>query len=324
MATTIKGLLIPGGRFIMGDLMKKGDKDAKGAPIPVEKQRYFFGVAVPKGSPGLNELWGQLYNLAATDYANVPLVMMQISKGLREPSDFSWKIEDGDWPVYDKATGQVKPQSELTKGCMIFKFGTQFEIGACNVEGRDISRADIKRGDYVDVLFDSTINGNNDHTAGIYLNPKAIRLLGYGEAITAGLPASAAFAGKAAHVPVGASQMPTAGGIGMPPVPGAAPPMGMPGVSAAALPPMGAPPAPPPPPAPPAQFPPAGWTAHPSAPGFYYAGQEVLSEADLRARFTAPAPAPMGHVPAGMPGLPAPQPTAFPGSYPGILNPGGV
>ena len=43
-------------------------------------------------------------------------------------------------------------------------------------------------------------------------------------------------------------------------------------------------------------FPPAGWTAHPSAPGFYYAGQEVLSEADLRARFappTAPAAPPM-------------------------------
>ena len=46
--------------------------------------------------------------------------------------------------------------------------------------------------------------------------------------------------------------------------------------------------APPPPPAaaaaPPAPFPPAGWTAHPTAPGYFYRGQEVLSEADLRAR----------------------------------------
>lgn len=48
-----------------------------------------------------------------------------------------------------------------------------------------------------------------------------------------------------------------------------------------------------PPPPPPVQstFPPAGWNLHPSAPGYYYAGQEVLSEADLRARY-APAPPP--------------------------------
>jgi len=34
----------------------------------------------------------------------------------------------------------------------------------------------------------------------------------------------------------------------------------------------------------PATFPPEGWTAHPDAPGYYYQGQEVISEADLRAR----------------------------------------
>jgi len=36
---------------------------------------------------------------------------------------------------------------------------------------------------------------------------------------------------------------------------------------------------------------PEGWTPHPSAPGYYYSGNEVLSEADLRAKFAAP-PAP--------------------------------
>lgn len=43
------------------------------------------------------------------------------------------------------------------------------------------------------------------------------------------------------------------------------------------------PPVAPPPVAP--QFPPEGWAAHPSAPGYFYCGQEVLSEADLRAKF---------------------------------------
>lgn len=37
------------------------------------------------------------------------------------------------------------------------------------------------------------------------------------------------------------------------------------------------------PPPPPAVFPPAGWTAHPAAPGYYYKGQDVLTEAQLRA-----------------------------------------
>lgn len=34
-------------------------------------------------------------------------------------------------------------------------------------------------------------------------------------------------------------------------------------------------------------FPPEGWTKHPSAEGFYYKGSEVLSEADLRAKTEA-------------------------------------
>lgn len=55
-------------------------------------------------------------------------------------------------------------------------------------------------------------------------------------------------------------------------------------------PPPAAPPAAPPVAPPAAVFPPPGWTAHPSAPGFYYAGQEVLSEADLRAKFAPAAP----------------------------------
>lgn len=48
-----------------------------------------------------------------------------------------------------------------------------------------------------------------------------------------------------------------------------------------APPPVVAPPAPPPPSRP---FPPVGWTAHPNAPGYYYQGQEVLTEAQLRAK----------------------------------------
>lgn len=47
-------------------------------------------------------------------------------------------------------------------------------------------------------------------------------------------------------------------------------------------------PAAPLPPAPVAVFPPAGWLPHPSAPGFFYQGQEVLDETTLRARSASP------------------------------------
>lgn len=42
---------------------------------------------------------------------------------------------------------------------------------------------------------------------------------------------------------------------------------------------------------------PYGWTEHPQAPGQYYQGQEVLTEADLRARFEPQAAAPVVNTP---------------------------
>jgi hypothetical protein len=45
------------------------------------------------------------------------------------------------------------------------------------------------------------------------------------------------------------------------------------------------------------QWPPEGWTAHPSAPGYYYKGQEVLNEEQLKAKFSAPPPPPVPPVP---------------------------
>ena len=76
-----------------------------------------------------------------------------------------------------------------------------------------------------------------------------------------------------------------------PPVPGG------PGAPVFTPPPAAAPAFVPPPVAPPAPvaaaFPPEGWIVHPSAPGYFYMGQEVLDEAALRARYAAPAAAPV-------------------------------
>lgn len=211
MATKLDGLFTPGGRLVMGSLTEKGDKDYDGKPVPDEKQRYFFGVAVPKSAPGVMEIINAIWTMAATDYAQVPLVMNQINQGMGA-RDFAWKIQDGDVPQYDTKTGQPKATPDYIKGCFIFKFSTMFEIGACDANGVEINRADIKNGDYVDVMFNSAVNGKVDSTAGIYLNPVAIRRLGFGEPIATGVKASTAFAGRAVAMPAGATVMPTAAG----------------------------------------------------------------------------------------------------------------
>lgn len=207
----LTNLFTPGGRFVSGDLDRKQDKDYENKPIPPEEQQYYFAVAVPKNQPGADELLGQLRGLAMQAYGQAPQLLAQVNMGLAA-TGFSWKIEDGDVAKIDQSTGQPKKIPEYIAGCYIFKFRTKYEFGACDVNGTHINRADIKRGDYVDVMFTAAPNGRYDGNAGIILYPNAIRRLGYGEAISGTVDASTAFSGHAANVPPGATAAPTAGG----------------------------------------------------------------------------------------------------------------
>lgn len=116
--------------------------------------------------------------------------------------------------------------------------------------------------------------------------------------------------GLTSGTPVATSSNPFASPVATgAPVPAAAPTFGPPVAVATA------PPAPvavsAPPPAPIA-FPPADWTPHPDAPGYFYKGQEVLSEADLRKKLvpvpaaTSAPPAPGAPVAFGAPAAAAP------------------
>lgn len=58
------------------------------------------------------------------------------------------------------------------------------------------------------------------------------------------------------------------------------------------------------PPAAPA-FPPEGWTPHPDSPGWFYKGQEVLSEQQLREKFAAPSAPAVPVAPPATPTAPA-------------------
>ena len=187
-----------------------------------------------------------------------------------------------------------------------------YDFGACNRQGVDINRADMKRGDYVDVKFNTQPNGKVDDTAGIYLNPVAIRLLGYGDPISSGVPASAAFSGHSAGaLPPGASEVPTAGGA-VPPAQGQPPAAtGMPGATAA-------PPAPGNPPmaqSAPAQMPAAG-AATGAAPAGAPDGTAYPTSAHPNILQQQGGQAAQG----GMPGAtaPAPAPAAAGGGMPGI------
>lgn len=130
--------------------------------------------------------------------------------------------------------------------------------------------------------------------------------------VTGAPPANPAFTPP----PVGAAPPAAAQPWGQPPA-GVAPAPAAPPAPAPAAPPAppAAPAAPPPPPA----FPPAGWTAHPSAPGYFYQGQEVVSEADLRARMMPAAPP---AAPAAPPAPTAAQPWAGGPPNPGATGPG--
>lgn len=63
---------------------------------------------------------------------------------------------------------------------------------------------------------------------------------------------------------------------------------------------------------------PEGWTVHPQSAGYYYKGQEVLTEAQLKERYAAPAPvaAPAAPVAPAMPAAANPQAAVPPWAVP--------
>lgn len=111
----------------------------------------------------------------------------------------------------------------------------------------------------------------------------------------------------------GAGAQPMAAPVGGPPVAQLATPPPMP------MPPAPLPPPPQPPPPPAAAFPPEGWQQHPQSATHYYKGQDVKTEAELRAMFATPTPAAVPPPPMPAPSFAAPPayaPPQMPGAPP--------
>lgn len=332
------------GRVVWGHPGKPQDKTDQhtkqkilkdGQPIKV----WSFGVAYAK-QEFLTHIWPQFAAEAQTGFP----------QGV--PNGFSWKYKDGDTEV--DRQGKPYRDREGYAGCYIVSYSTEafappiYKFNPQTGGYDQLTPDQMKTGDYVAVNHNLKVNVETDRTrsSSLYVNPAAIELVGYGKEIisAAAVDPRAAFGGTARALPPGASAAPvlSSGGVGMPgtapqapqmpgmPAPMAQPPMQQPGMMP---PPMPGHPAPvpvtsgyPAPPAPmpvappaPVMFPPAGWTAHPQSPGYFYMGSEVLSEADLRARIVPP-PAPDF---VQMPGYPAPAPAAppMPGQMPGMMPP---
>lgn len=224
----------PPGRLISGSTTELQKTDHQNRPKPQDKWNYFIGVAIRKDDPASTPFIMGLVNMVwASEYARNPNIL-NAAKAVMDRGfpagnvGFAWKITDGDAPG---PNGQVY---EHSRGCWVLKFSSMFALKCCNNQNAEISPEQVKRGYYVDISGTANINGNTDGTAGIYLNPSWVRLLGYGPEITGGPTAEQAFGAAPASLPQGASATPVAGpnagapGGGMP---GTGPTPGFPGAA---------------------------------------------------------------------------------------------
>jgi hypothetical protein len=276
-----KTINLPVGQVVGGDLYKGSDKDAEGKPLLVKsgpntgqpRLDFYFAVAIPKGAEQhwASTPWGA--DIWATGHAAFPNVASS--------PKFAWKITDGDSAI-PNSKGKKPCERTGYPGCWVVALSSGFAPKVAVIPPGavdpvwDARPGLVNPGDYVEAVI--TVRGNDSaQQPGVFLNHSAVCLRGYGQRINTGMDLASAGFGAAA-LPAGASAVPLAGGL-PPGVPTA------PGVPAV-------PGAPPTPAAPAAVFPPAGWTLHPTAPGHYYQGQVVKTEAELRAMFPAAPVAP--------------------------------
>ena len=201
----------PVGRLISGDPWTKQNTDANNRPIPEDKQSFWFAVAIEKNAPGMSEMLGSMFKAAQAGYGQAPQIMAQINMGLAATA-FSWKIADGDEMRANATTGEQELRWKHGQGCWVVKFSTTLPIASAKFMGGVPTYCDpseIKRGYYVTVPFSTSANGNMDHTAGVYLNPQTVCLVGFGAEIVGGPTLEQQLgAGPGAYMPAGMTHTP--------------------------------------------------------------------------------------------------------------------
>ncbi len=203
--------------YVLGNLFKGQPKVDQNTKQPVKNQageqvmEYGFGLAVPKAS--ITEVWNAMHSEALSIYP----------QGL--PPNFAMKYKDGDGPDHN---GVPFSKREGYAGCLVLNLSTRLPIKFFRFEnGANILiNEGIKCGDYVNVQVSIKAHpAQGTWKAGLYMNPNAVQLVGYGTEIVNTPSGDTIFGAAPPPMPVGATAMPTAPQPGQMLVPPTAPAM---------------------------------------------------------------------------------------------------
>lgn len=210
---TIENLKLPAGRIVGGNptafeqaidyYTKQPKLDKNGQPL----KEHRIDLAINKAEfmqyvwPYISQEVGKVY----PQYANVNPEQLDANR-------FAWKIVNGDSSACPQGSNVPYNTRDGYAGCYIIKIRTnafapniyKFENGAY----RKIESEEIKTGDYVVANVNVTVHKEKD--GGIYWNPNAYELVGYGQAIkgSGGPDPMKLFGGQPSALPAGASATP--------------------------------------------------------------------------------------------------------------------
>lgn len=230
---------LPPGRIIWGSVFKPRTTNKKGEQIIIKSgankgqpgAQWSFGLALSKTSPAVNPTGAQNWWETPWGQRIMGVGQRGFLNGSWQRPDFAWKITDGDSAI-PNTVGKAPNASEYNRGHWIIAFTTytgappQFMKDQSGAFKQILDEAAyIKTGYYAEVNVG--IKPNTGESAGLYLTPRMVALVGYGTEIIMGPDVNEAGFGQQA-MPAGAMATPV-GGMAQPGgMPGAA--MGMGGM----------------------------------------------------------------------------------------------
>lgn len=201
-------VLFPVGRMIGGNLYKMFQrKNDDGTPkfqqdgvTPVMQASFGVAFAKDPAFPHWSQTsWGQkVMSVGAAGYPD----------HYQHP-DFAWKVTDGDAKNGKKPGSKAPCTLAGYPGHWVIWFSQSWQPKLCNADGTQVLTQEdaIVPGYFVQVLAD-VIDNKPSKSAGVYMNPKAVALSGYGEKIVGAGEVDTTKAGFGGALPAGASAVP--------------------------------------------------------------------------------------------------------------------
>ncbi|MBO7735307.1 MAG: hypothetical protein J6S67_22265 [Methanobrevibacter sp.] len=226
---TLEAFKLPAGRIVGGhptkfeqaiDYYTKQPKmDKNGQPL----KEHRIDLAIPKA-----EFMQQVWPYILQEVIKVYPQLAQTNPEQLDMARFAWKIINGDSPACPQGSNVPYNTRDGYAGCYIIKIRTsafapniyKFENGAY----RKIDENEIKVGDFIVANVNVTVHTEKD--GGIYWNPNAYELIGYGQAIKGSTNADPMklFGGQQTALPAGASATPISSAPANASMPGVATP----------------------------------------------------------------------------------------------------